>query len=280
MRLFEISPFVRQAVVTHMSQGKTLFHRLKTRDHRLFYILGGKGSIVISGISYPIMPGMLILFPSGTEYSWQVEDMPYVAVNFDLTRANTDKTASFHVEYSENVTWVLEPDISLEDSDLFAEPLVLYHMAHLERTMTNLAAEFSVKGPYCEELVSSMLRLVIITALRERSTADDVSRSHCVRDVIAYVHENYSRPIRNTDIADALHYNPSYMNRLFKSYTGMTVRAFLIDYRINAATDLLISTDLPIAEVASLVGFTDLPHFTKTFKAHTGASPTDYRTAR
>ena len=276
MKLNEITPFVRQAIVSVMSEGKYISHRLKTRDHRLFYILGGTGAIIIEGVSHRIQPGMLVLFRSGTEYRWQVSNMRYLAINFDCTAANTDKKHSFHVERAERVGELLEPDFSLQDTEVMSSPVVLRGVSGFEPAVTTVIREFSVGTKFREEYLSSLMKSLIISVARavelEESDSEDA-----VSGIISYIQENYNKPIKNTDIADAFHFNPSYMNRLFKSRTGITVRAFLIDYRLSAAIDLILGSELSVAEIATAVGFSDIPHFIKTFKHHVGKTPTEYR---
>jgi AraC-like DNA-binding protein len=41
--------------------------------------------------------------------------------------------------------------------------------------------------------------------------------------------------------------------------------------------ELLRSQNLSVSETASAVGFTDVPHFIKTFKSHVGQTPTEFR---
>ena len=277
MKIIEISPFVRQAIVSKMSLGLYTSYKLRTRDHRLFYVLGGSGSIVIEGVSYAIRPGMLVLFRSGTEYIWQVSDMRYIGINFDYTRAHTHLTRSFHVNRSDEVGELVEPGISFSDAELLNSPIVIYEAASFESALMNVVTEFAVKGKLYDEYVSALLKGVIISIARGAEAEVTGTRAGGVREIISYIQANYNKPIRNTDIADALHFNPSYMNRLFKSRTGITLRAFLIDYRINAAIDIIMSTDSSVSEVAMAVGFSDVPHFIKTFKAHTGKTPTEYR---
>lgn len=277
MRISEMIPFVRQAVVAKMGAGGVVFNRLKTRDHRFFYILGGRGNIVIEGESHRLEPGALVLFRSGTEYIWQTDEVRYIAINFDYTMEHSHLCTSFHVERSENVDSVLEPSLEFEDAPELSRPIVAYGMGRIESLLLGIVREFAVKTPHLLDYVGAALRLAIITLLRERSRAIGGRGASEVEGIISYIQENYSAPIRNTDIAAALHFNPSYMNRLFKSYTGISLRAFLIDYRINAAEELLLSGDLPVGEVAAAVGFSDVPHFTKTFKARTGRTPTEYR---
>ena len=205
--------------------------------------------------------------------------MRYLAVNFDYFDEHKQFKRSFHVERAEVVDTVLEPDIRFDDAEMLSSPIVLYGAAGFEGRIADIIGEFSFKGgAYSEEYLSVLLKSVIIRIARR--CADEkggaLAGAHGVREIISYVGANYTKPIKNTDIAKELHFNPSYMNRLFKSHTGMAVRAFIIDYRINAAIDLIAGGEISTSELAAAVGFADIPHFIKTFKAHTGKTPKEY----
>ena len=273
MRVCEACPFVRQAVMSRMSLARAISYKLRTRDHRLFYVLGGDGNIVIEGESYPLRAGMIVLFRSGTEYMWQLGEVRYLSVNFDYTYANSHLKSSFHVERSESVGELLEPGISFEDAPILDAPVVLYGAAAIEPMIEEIVNEFSLGGSWRDEYISSLMRAAVIAIARRATDAPDSAKPTAVGEILDYIRANYNRPIRNTDIADHLHLNPSYMNRVFRAHTGMNVRAYLIDYRINAAIELLSVGGLGVAEVAAAVGFSDVPHFIKTFKAHTGRTP-------
>lgn len=277
MKLYEIAPFVRQAIVSKMTEGKYISHRLKTRDHRLFFVLGGTGSVIIEGVAHAIQPGMLILLRSGTEYRWQVNNMRYLAINFDCTNENSHLRSSFHVDRAERVGQLLEPMISFEDTEIMSRPTVLLGVHGMESEVMNIVKSFSLKSRFRDEYLSSLMKSLIISVARAAERDEAESGEDSVSGIISYIQENYNKPIKNTDIADAFHFNPSYMNRLFKSRTGITVRAFLIDYRLSAAIDLILGSELSVGEIATAVGFSDIPHFIKTFKHHVGKTPTEYR---
>ena len=277
MKISDLMPFVRQTVMSKMSLDRAITYKLRTRDHRLFYILGGDGNLVIEGESYPLQAGMIVLFRAGTEYIWQLGEVRYLSVNFDYTMRNSHLRSSFHVERSDSVDSVLEPDAIFEDATVLNRPVVLYGEATMESAVMRIVNEFSLRGEWCDEYLSSLMRTLVISIARRASAPREHYRPPVVKEIIAYISANFNHPIRNTDIADHLHLNSTYMNRVFRAHTGMTVRAYLIDYRINAAIELLSVGEIAVSELAAAVGFSDVPHFIKTFKAHTGKTPSEYR---
>jgi transcriptional regulator GlxA family with amidase domain len=70
---------------------------------------------------------------------------------------------------------------------------------------------------------------------------------------------------------------PSQLNRLLRQHHGISVMTYLTKQRIEVAKLLLQSSDLPVSEISRLVGFKQLPHFSRTFHAHTGKSPLNFR---
>lgn len=66
------------------------------------------------------------------------------------------------------------------------------------------------------------------------------------------------------------------VNRVFNA-TGQTVSEVVRVRRLARARDELTKGDQPISAIAHRWGFSDTSHFSRTFKAHYGSSPTDYR---
>jgi len=59
----------------------------------------------------------------------------------------------------------------------------------------------------------------------------------------------------------------------FKQQFGLPVRAYLIQFRLNKARQLLLETEYSVGEVASLVGYKNGAHFTAAFKEKFGLLP-------
>lgn len=65
---------------------------------------------------------------------------------------------------------------------------------------------------------------------------------------------------------------------LFKEYTNQSVKKYINNLRIKQAERLLVTTDLPIGNIATLCGFADTNYFSTAFKKNVGLSPVKYRT--
>ncbi len=92
-----------------------------------------------------------------------------------------------------------------------------------------------------------------------------------------YIANNYWKTtVTVSDIASAVRIERSYLFRLFKDATGMSVSAYLAEHRIRRACELLKSTGLTVKSVAYSVGYPDQLHFSRVFKKATSHTPTEY----
>jgi AraC family transcriptional regulator len=91
---------------------------------------------------------------------------------------------------------------------------------------------------------------------------------------------DYARPLTVEGLAAASAMSPRHFERRFKALTGLPPRRFLIGVRLAAARDLLHDSDATVEAIAGWVGFGDVAHFTRTFTANAGLSPTAFRRAR
>lgn len=93
----------------------------------------------------------------------------------------------------------------------------------------------------------------------------------------SYIAEHYSENISLQDAADAADISPSYLSHLFRQGLSVTFTDYLSSVRIDAAKELLKSTNLTVTEIAGKVGYEDLNYFIRTFKKTVGMSPGQYR---
>ncbi len=79
------------------------------------------------------------------------------------------------------------------------------------------------------------------------------------------------------DYAEMVGMSESHLARRFKAYTGMTPHRYKLHVLMKQAEELLLSTDLNVAEVSRMLGIDDSLYFSRLFKRECGASPTQYK---
>ena len=78
-------------------------------------------------------------------------------------------------------------------------------------------------------------------------------------------------------LAAAVGLAPSHFAKLFKRVTGLTPHVYLMKLRIEKAQLMLVRAEAPIGNVAAMLGFASQGHFTRTFQAAIGQTPSTYR---
>ena len=107
-------------------------------------------------------------------------------------------------------------------------------------------------------------------------------RQSTVKDLVEKAREYTRKHFRESDISinkvcGFLHISTGYFSSLFKKETGMTFVNYLVHIRMEAAKELLRTTDLKAFEIAERVGYSEANYFSYSFKKNFGISPSDYR---
>lgn len=123
------------------------------------------------------------------------------------------------------------------------------------------------------------LELCRITRLAlEPSSANDESRpSQQIEWLRHFISQNLHTDLSLTSLADSVHLSSSYLSRLFKKETGVTVTDYITAERLEKARQLLEQTDQSIENITQQVGYPTHHYFTKRFKQRYGVTPKEYR---
>ena len=279
----EINPFIRQALSAQLTKHNKAdtFNRIKTVDARLFYIIDGNGKMRFQDKTCDLRAGTVVLFSAGTEYTWEVDSVSYHAINFDYTQSFSHIRKTFHpisASTFTNANIIERP--YFDDCPLLNEPLILPCAPVFENEIKRIVTEYLISDSYERILNSGALKTLIPKIVRQvatsRTVADEKTTA-TVKRVVEYIGTHYAEEITYQTLADEFHFNPSYLNRIFKAYTGKSVYAFILEYRLQTAMEILRTQNLFVNQVSLLCGFPNPYHFTKAFTKFTGFSPTEYR---
>lgn len=98
-----------------------------------------------------------------------------------------------------------------------------------------------------------------------------------IREAIHYIDTHLQEELTLKELADYIHLNPSYLSVLFKEQMELTFSEYVTRQRMQRAKELLISTSLPISDIAEQSGYRTAKYFIKIFKEMEGITPSTYR---
>ncbi len=98
-----------------------------------------------------------------------------------------------------------------------------------------------------------------------------------LKKVLQYIGENYSSPLRLSELAELVNMNEQYFCRYFKKNIGKTITEYINVIRVEKAATALAETEDKIIDIASACGFDNTGYFIRRFKKEKGMTPSEYR---
>ncbi|WP_232628666.1 helix-turn-helix domain-containing protein [Methylobacterium sp. Leaf118] len=98
-----------------------------------------------------------------------------------------------------------------------------------------------------------------------------------ISDVIAFIEADLSTDLRVADLARIAGLSPYHFSRCFQITTGLPPYAFITRRRLDRAAELLLDSRIPVASIATLVGYSDPSQFAAAFKRYKSVSPLMWR---
>ena len=92
-----------------------------------------------------------------------------------------------------------------------------------------------------------------------------------------YIYSHIKERITIEDLADEFGVSASYLSRLFKKETGVSVSAYIREQKMEVAKNLLRFSDYSMIEIANRLSFSSQSHFIQQFREAVGVTPKKYR---
>ncbi len=101
-----------------------------------------------------------------------------------------------------------------------------------------------------------------------------------LKRVLEFMLAHFREDIPLTDIAEVADMVPAAFCRYFKKRTRKSFIEYLTDLRVGYARKLLTTSNLTVGMIGLEAGFTNVSHFHRQFKRHTGMTPAQYQRVR
>lgn len=280
----ELNPCVRKAGM----QTENINRMRKIYDHEFLYCRSGKAYMQIAEKKYDITPGTLILISPNKPHNLfsckeDRADLFWVHFDFvykpDIQILDELVTNRHSVLYNESLPYqeYIRPEPLIEKSCSFPEHMIVEQVAVVEELFKKIIVHFKEQDVLwrltCKTLLLDIFSLILRQLQNQKLPSLHEGKSGIAGAVINYVYHNYFRKTNLSDIAKRIGYSEDYVGRIFKSETGESFSKFVTRIRLQKAKELLINTDLSIADIAEVTGFNDIYYFSKVMKKEEGISP-------
>ncbi len=242
--------------------------------YEIYYLLNGTRKIFLDDSIYILERGDLVFIPMNTIHKTSyVNDRPHerIVINFSDTDV-ADIKASV-------------PPVSFRNIFL-PEPVVhiaSVHRDYIESLLNRMLSEYEQRDSYSDINIKNCLQELIIFMIRySRHKSDESFQAISVTDTLMqdaarYIRTNYKKDLSLDAVAAHVSISPTYFSKKFKSSTGFGYKEYLINVRLQAASDMLLETNASVSEIAEKCGFNNSDHFGTAFKKAKGISPLKYR---
>jgi AraC family transcriptional regulator len=147
-----------------------------------------------------------------------------------------------------------------------------------------IKAELSRPEHASELYLDSLITLLGVHVLRNYSSAvkrpkrvDGGLSTIAANRVREYLHEHFRRKLTISELAAICGLSPGYFTQAFVKTFGSPPHRYVLELRLDFAERLLAGTNMPVAEIAFLSGFSSQSHLTNTMKMRRDKTPSEFR---
>ena len=173
-----------------------------------------------------------------------------------------------------------ECEIVIKDQVYIAKAGDFFYIPNETQHSYRLISDNRVEKYYFHfSLKSALLSLIsFYISLHESSPVLKIPDKHQgIIKVVDYIKMNLDKKITLQELANIAYLHPNYLCRLFKTYFGITPLQYVFQKKMDYSRYLLLYTQISISEIAAMVGYDDISHFSKDFKKYSHCPPRYFR---
>lgn len=125
-------------------------------------------------------------------------------------------------------------------------------------------------------VMMTLLNLLCQVIRRTVPVKDEPSSNNVIQDVLTYINNHYTQPLRIGDLSRRFGISESYLSHEFSRFTNRSVYDYILYRRVTLARQQMLGSD-SLNAIAYQCGFNDYSNFLRSFTRIAGISPSKYR---
>lgn len=243
---FVTTYYVNSAIYPMTNKGR--------KHHGFIFTLKGTETYHFENRDIVAVPNSVLYLPKESGYSITLEGEESVVLLIDFELHSSEEREAFCVCFGE--------DASV--GSLFAEA---------ERV-------WNLKGSDCPSVSKSIFYRICSRLIRKCESCLNTDSYALIEESVKYLHRHYlENSFRIEHLSEIAKISSRYYEKLFYQKFGMTPKEYVLNLKMERGKELLLCEKNMVRDVAFQLGYSDIYHFGKMFKAKTGYTPSQYRNA-
>ena len=244
----------------------------------MVYIKKGSAIFQIEGIDVNMMPHSIVIIKPGRSHKFIVKSdvCEFIVLSFTFKTQKNDLDS--HVSLTDFIEYI--EDEATGDY-LYLALSKKNDIVHVMNRILRERMKYQVWGDFLSCLLIIELFVLLSRTLKQEWEQSAKNRNLKLHELLniakEYIDNNYDKDLTLTQVAKYIFLSDSYFAHSFKDKFGISPKSYILKVRIEAAKEYLENTDIKVAEVAKLVGFSSQQRFNDIFRKHEDLTPLTYR---
>lgn len=251
---------------THITRALTDYEFIVMTDGEL-YIADDKRQYVVKNGEYLIMPPTLKQYgykPSKCTFYWTHFTYPNELISPRCSMSENDILNNIH----KNQNMILPVQNTIPRID---------RIIVLLKQLQDSDRKYGSKILNSLNITAALMELHSQLYLSNGRVSLKGDHVQLYTDIVDYISWRIRENFKVSEIAEYFGYNEKYITTFFKKASGVSLKTYILNQKMDMAKALLSDTNKPISQIGYEIGFSDNHNFSSAFKKITGQSPSDYR---
>lgn len=247
----------------------------------MVFVENGKGFRTVDDLKIPFKKDQLFIHLPNKKTFIKLEQASIIHfIKFQKTFFAQKTENGFSVS-----EWFTKVDFVLNSNQLKQET-ILDNSEETEKikSLVNILISEYNNDHFCDDNnIKSLMVLLLNFVVRNIESNDSIKtnkgKNSGIQHILNYIHINIcnNEKLAVKEIANSFFISESYFGEYFLANTGVNLKKYILQYKIQSAKNRLIYSELNLSQIAFELGFSDLSHFNKTYKRILGVFPREER---
>lgn len=256
------------------------WQNVKSPFARIYYVSEGTAQIIMPDGIHQLTPNHLYLIPPNTLHT------DICTGHFVHYYVHIYEDPSYDTNVFDEADFPFELDALPEDERLMQRLIDLNPQMRLPqsnpRSYDNQPSIFSniqvnLSRSFPDRLESRGITYTFEARFIREARPKEHATDDRIRKTLKYIRHHIGEPIDVGTLSSMVYLTKDHYIRLFRKQTGFTPNVYITNKKMERAELLLLSTDIPIKQIARDLGYEDLSYFIRLFRKYANTTPQHYR---